>query len=83
MAKLAVVAVRDSAVDAFMRPLFVPTLGLGTRVFSDEVNRKDGEMSRHPDDYDLYHLGEWDEHTGRFFSLEQPQLIVRGKDVQK
>lgn len=81
MAKLAVVAVRDSALDAFLRPFFVPALGMATRSFADEVNRREGDMAKHPDDYELYQLGWFDESSGVFQSLEKPNLLVRGKDV--
>ena len=83
MAKLAVVAIRDSAVDTFNRPLFVPALGYATRLFADEVNNRESPMNKHPEDYELFHLGDWDDQSGQFRSLETPVLMIRGKDVQK
>ena len=80
-----VVAVRDSAMNAFAKPIFVQSIGVATRSFSDEVNRKgdDNQLSSHPEDFELYQLGTFDEETGRFVNCEVPQLIVRGKDVSK
>lgn len=68
MALLIVVAVKDRALDAFMRPFFVPTVGMALRSFQDEVNRKerDNAIHAHPEDYDLYKLGSWDEESGVF-----------------
>ena len=43
--KYAVCAVKDRAVDAFNRPIYVPTIGVAIRSFTDEVNRKDSEAS--------------------------------------
>lgn len=69
MAKLFVCAIRDQKMDAFMRPFVVPALGVAIRGFSDEVNRKDSDMSKHPEDYALYHLGSFDEDFGQLESL--------------
>lgn len=85
MPKLVVVSIRDRAVDAFMRPVFVPAAGAAVRSFTDEVNRPsaENEMNRHPDDYDLYELGHFDDQTGRFTLHDDARLLVRAKDVVK
>lgn len=54
-----IVSVKDSAAQAFGRPIFVPSNAVAIRSFRDEVNRKDStdDLSRHPDDFELYQLG--------------------------
>ena len=42
---LIMVAVRDSALDALMRPFFVPTTGFAVRSFQDEVKNSESPMS--------------------------------------
>lgn len=79
--RLIICAVRDSAVAAYVRPFYVPAVGAAARGFGDEVNRVDSDMHKHPDDYELFELGEFDEETGRFIILEVPRLVCRGKDV--
>lgn len=81
--RLLVCAVRDRAADAFMRPFVVPATGLAIRSFSDEINRKapDNPMSAHPDDYDLFKIGEFEEETGKLFGLDAPQQLAIGKQV--
>ena len=83
MATLKCVVVRDSALDAFLRPFFAPSLGVAERSFADEVNRDDSEMGKHPDDYELYFLGDYLEDSARFLLRDQPQLMSRAKDVVK
>lgn len=80
--KYVVVAIMDRASAAFGRPAFVPALGSAIRSFSDEVKREaaDNEMFKHPDDFDLYHLGAFDDNTGRFELLVDPAILIRGKD---
>lgn len=80
--KLQVVSIRDRAIDAFGRPAFVPALGAAVRGFGDEINRAGSEMNAHPDDYDLYHLGEWDDATGEFTQLKRPEQIAVGKNMK-
>jgi hypothetical protein len=64
--------------------MFVPSVGVAIRSFSDEVNRKDPEnqLHNHPDDFDLYELGEFDDNTGLFALHEQPKLLSLGKQVK-
>lgn len=83
MAKWIVVSVRDSAVDAFNRPAFVPAVGAAVRSFQDEVNRDspDNMLHAHPEDFELYELGEFDDSIGSFQLFAQPRAIARGKDV--
>lgn len=77
--KLQIVAVKDRALDTFMRPFYVPALGAAIRSFGDEINRVEGEMYKHPDDFDLFHLGTWDDNTGEFQNLGMPMQIAIGK----
>jgi len=77
-------AVKDRAADAFGRPLFVPSVGLAIRSFSDEVNRSDVEnqMFNHSDDFDLYEIGSFDDNTGIIDCHPQPKLLSLGKSVK-
>lgn len=76
-----IVAVSDRAVGAFMNPFFAPSTGAAVRSFRDEVNRKESPMHGHPEDYELHHLGEWDEETGSFEVMQTFVVLVRGKDA--
>lgn len=79
---LFVVSVKDRAADVFNRPFFVPHRNVAIRDFTDEVNRSavDNQLNKHPDDFDLYLLGEFNDNTGEFV-METPQVLVRAKDV--
>jgi len=79
---LFVVCVKDRAAEVFNRPFFVPHRNVAIRDFTDEVNRAaaDNQLNKHPDDFDLYLLGEFNDNTGEF-SISTPQVLVRAKDV--
>lgn len=71
--KLLVFSVRDAKAEAFMRPFFAPTRGLAIRSFVDLVNSGNGEpVAKHPEDFCLFQLGEFNELTGQLTELEQP-----------
>jgi hypothetical protein len=82
--KMCIVSIRDRAADAYGRPAFVATEGVAIRQFSDEINRvsEDNQMYVHPDDFDLYYLGVYDDNTGGFDLLAQPKQICLGKQVK-
>ena len=82
--KLNICSVKDRAADAFGRPMFVPSTGVAIRSFSDELNRADADnqLYNHPDDFDLYEFGVFDDNTGLFDLYDQPKLLSLGKQVK-
>ncbi len=82
--KLNICSVKDRAADAFARPMFVPSTGVAIRSFSDELNRSDADnqLYNHPDDFDLYEFGVFDDNTGLFDLYDQPKLLSLGKQVK-
>ena len=82
--KMIVVSIKDRAADAFGRPFYVPSVGVAIRSFQDEVNRasEDNQMYQHPDDFDLYEFGSFDDSTGTFDLCESPKLLTLGKQVK-
>lgn len=80
--RLYVVAIWDSALDAFNNPIFVPHIGVATRSFGDEVNNPSSPMNGHPTDYELHCLGDFDPDSGAF-GVDGRRLLVRGADVYR
>lgn len=82
---LQICAVRDRAIDAFGRPMFVAATGQAVRSFGDAINGKadkDDTLASHPEDFDLYHLGTYDDATALFVLLANPRVLAIGKDVK-
>lgn len=81
--KMLIISIKDTAADAFGRPVYVATEGVAIRQFQDEVNRasEDNQIYRHPDDFHLYALGHFDDVTGQFDLLEVPRVIARAKEL--
>ncbi|QCQ85032.1 nonstructural protein [Blackfly microvirus SF02] len=80
--KLSIFVVKDRATDVFGQPMFLVSSGQAVRSFTDEINRQaeDNQLYRHPDDFDLYELGEFENEEGSFTTFA-PRLVTRGKDV--
>lgn len=81
--KVVIVALKDRATDTFGVPSFVPHLGGALRSFADEVNRKGegNQLAAHPEDFDLFELGVYDDSKGSFEVLERPRQVAVGKDL--
>lgn len=77
-----VCAVRDRAVDSFGQPIFVRAIGEAMRSFMDELNREGSPMGAHPEDYDLYHIGDFDDQTGLLIACTPVKMLAVGKDVK-
>jgi hypothetical protein len=82
--KLIICSVKDRAADAYGRPMFVPSTGVAIRSFTDEVNRNDPEnnLYNHPDDFDLYDHGVFDDQSGMFSLHDTPVQLCIGKQVK-
>jgi len=82
---LKIVAMRDRAADVFAAPNFVASIGGAIRSFADEVNRKaEGNvLNAHPEDFDLFELGEYDDQSASFMLLDNPRQIAIGKDLKR
>ncbi len=51
----------DSKARAYMQPWFLTQDGMAQRAFSDCVNADDHNFARHPEDYTLFNIGEFDD----------------------
>lgn len=82
-----IVSVRDRAIDTFGQPVFVNNIGGAIRSFGDEIKRphtaeRPNQFNQHPDDFDLYLMGEFDDETGEFVTDGPPRQIAVGKDYK-
>lgn len=67
-----VFTVFDSVAAVYMQPFFLQTKGQAIRAFSDSVADKNHQFSKHPDDYTLFELGEYDDSDASFDMLSSP-----------
>lgn len=82
--KLEVFAVFDRQLNAYMQPWCAQSTGQAIRMFTDEVNNKEGAMNKHPDDYTLYHVGTYHQEKGKIVQeQDQPKQIAIAANVKE
>lgn len=73
--------VYDEKAEAYLDPFFVSNEGLATRAFTDCINSPSHQFGKHPHDYTLFCLGEWDNETAKF--NESRKLIGNGVEFRQ
>lgn len=67
-----VFSVFDSKAQAYGVPFFAVNEGLAVRSFTDLVNDSRSTVNRYPDDFILYHVGQFDDSDGKLVALKEP-----------
>lgn len=71
-----VFSVYDSVTKLFLEPFFAQTIEESIRKFRTTVNHPDaGAIQQYPEDYTLFHLGEYDLETGAMRPLATPHSL--------
>ena len=75
-----VFAVHDIKAEAFLKPFFTNTVGEALRGFIDACNDPQVQFNKHPEDYTLFELGEFDDGKGLITALPTPRPL--GKAIE-
>lgn len=78
-----VYSIFDDKAKAYAQPFFLLQHGQAIRAFGDEVGNPQSSINKHPSDYHLYLLGEYDDISGKFKSLDSPIFLSHGVDFVK
>lgn len=78
-----VVTIRDIVNDSYFTPQYVKSLGGFLRQLSDEINSPQQNpnsvaetMSKHPEDFEVYRLGTWDDADAEYTPEKKTQVCV-------
>lgn len=77
-----VYSVRDSKAEAFITPFFSKTHATAIRSAERAINEDQG-FNLHPEDYDLFCIGHFDEITGKLVGLDAPAHLVSLFELKK
>ncbi len=69
----------DSKANAYLQPWFLTTQPMAQRAFSDCVNDEDHNFGRHPEDYTLFTIGEFDDANAK---IEWKSPTSMGNGIQ-
>lgn len=70
-------SVRDSKGEFYEKPFYAHTHGEAERMFHQAVNSPETSLNKYPTDFDLYHLGDYDNITGKIQALDTPYHIKK------
>lgn len=62
--------VYDSKANAYMEPWFTTNSQIAVRAFANAANAADHPFGQNPEDYTLFHIGEWNPQTGEMTPYE-------------
>lgn len=70
---LKIFSIFDGKAQAYIQPFFLPTVGMAVRTFTDCVTDPGHAFGKHPEDYTLFEIGEFDDHSGEI----EPHTVHR------
>jgi len=74
---LKIFSIRDAKSSLFHAPFYKISHGEAERDFRTASNDEKSTLNKYPEDFDLYYLGEYDDNTGKFQSLDTPQHVMK------
>lgn len=78
--KLYLVALHDTRAEEFSPPMCTHTLGTAERLLTDIANNPESPVHKHPEDYQLLHVGYFDTATGEV-EATHPRMICTASQV--
>lgn len=81
--KLKIYSVFDSKAKAYNSPFYLRNSGEATRGFADVVNDGKSQISKYPEDYSLFELGEFDDETGLITQYDAKTNLGVGVQFKK
>ena len=70
-------SIYDSCTGVYCTPFVMENDNAALRCFSDYCIYPDTSLSKHPEDYSLYCLGDYNKKTGLLVSLNNPRLLAK------
>lgn len=71
-----VFSVFDSKARLYAAPFLAPRREVAVRDFTRAARDPNIDISRFPEDYSLYELGEFDDESGAFHLHQQPDAVI-------
>lgn len=80
--RLQTFAVYDSQAKSYNQPFFFHNKEMAIRAFTDAAIDENSLFFKHPLDYVLFHLGEYDDENGWISSLKAPEMLLTSSQAQ-
>lgn len=80
--RLYMCSIFDRRAEEYSPPMCQHTLGTAERTFHDITNNPESPVNKHPEDYQLHHVGYFDTDTGEITTeKELPRLIIHASEL--
>ncbi|AXL14477.1 nonstructural protein [Microviridae sp.] len=76
-----VFSVYDTKAQSYLPPIYFNSTGVALRVFTDTVNDKSTVISKHPEDYCLFHIGSFDDASCTFDLKPAPVALAQANEL--
>lgn len=83
MAKLKMFSVLDQKLKLWSPPMFMKHVGQAERTWQDLVNEPESMLCKHPKDFSLYQVGEFDEETAESAPIVPPVLVMHAEEAKR
>lgn len=80
--KTSIFSVFDSKLAVYNTPFFMQREQAAIRSFTDAVNDPQTTLNKHPEDYTLFHIGDFDDDTGELIPVHPRGLITASAVVR-
>lgn len=81
--KLNVYSIYDSKAQAYNKPFYFHYDGEAIRAFADTVEDPKSVINRHPADYRLYRIGDFDDRGGVLKGVSEPVFVCEATQFVK
>jgi hypothetical protein len=81
--KYNIYSVYDAAAEGFLQPFFMTNKGQAVRAFSDLANDPSHNFGKHPEDYTLFELGEYDDKNAQITQHQTPVSLGLAVEFKK
>lgn len=79
---LQIFAIFDTAAEVYSPPFFQKSIGLALRTFSDTAQDASTTIYQHPQDFTLFHVGQYDDQTAGIEALKTPKPLIKANEAK-
>ena len=72
----------DVKAEAYLTPFFLQNEAILKRTIMDTLSDDNHMFGKHPEDYIMYYVGEYDDQTGQIVSPETPTVLWKLIDLK-
>lgn len=81
MFNMNIYSIRDDKAEMFSNPMYQRNNAVAIRTFEQACQDPESQFRANPEDYSLWHVGEWHAETGIITPLESPTRLISALEL--